>query len=86
MHEPSEPVILLRKVRDDHFMSQAELAEASGVSKATIGNIETGKQKPHPRTTRALAKAMDVDPREIVPQPSLLHTRTPPLQQGSSGP
>jgi transcriptional regulator with XRE-family HTH domain len=67
--------IRLKEVREGHFLSQADLSHESGIGKATIARIETGKQLPHLGTVRRLAKALQVDPREIVPEPSLLRRR-----------
>jgi transcriptional regulator with XRE-family HTH domain len=53
----------LRILREDAWLSQAELAELSGVSHATISKIEQGRRPyPHNRTLSALATALDVDP------------------------
>lgn len=42
------------------FKSQKALAEASGVSQATISRIEDGTQMPQPDTLKLFAKALDV--------------------------
>jgi transcriptional regulator with XRE-family HTH domain len=57
----------LRRVRDEHLLSQRELAEKAGLSPTTILKLEAGRvAEPHPRTIRKLAQALEVDPREIV--------------------
>ena len=43
-----------------------ELEEASGVSYNTIWRLETGKTGAQPRTIRKIAKALGVDPSELV--------------------
>ncbi len=55
----------LRELRDRASLSQAELAEKSGVSRATIADLEAGKRKPQPRTRRKLAKALGVEPHQL---------------------
>lgn len=53
----------LRALREEEWFSQAELAERSGVSHATISKIEQGRRpRPHNQTIIALAEALAVDP------------------------
>jgi transcriptional regulator with XRE-family HTH domain len=60
----------LAELRGARFLSQADLAERSKVSKATIANIELGNRVPIGRTARALAEALGVAPGEIAwPKP-----------------
>jgi transcriptional regulator with XRE-family HTH domain len=57
----------LRKVRDKRLLSQRELAERAGLSPTTILKLESGRvDKPHPRTSRKLADALEVDPDELI--------------------
>jgi transcriptional regulator with XRE-family HTH domain len=56
----------LRELRDTASLSQEELAELSGVSRATIAALELGNRKPHPKTRRKLAKALGVEPVELM--------------------
>lgn len=55
----------LRQLRRSMGLSQAELADRSGVSKPTIGNLETGRQWPRRSTMSRLATALDVDVLEL---------------------
>ncbi len=55
----------LRGLRDRASLSQKELAERAGVSRATIAELELGKRKPHPKTRRKLAEALGVEPHEL---------------------
>lgn len=52
----------LREVRERAPMTQEELARAAGVRRQTVISLEKGYSEPHPRTTRALAKALRVEP------------------------
>jgi transcriptional regulator with XRE-family HTH domain len=57
----------LRQVRDMRLLSQRELAERAGLSPTTILKLESGRvDKPHPRTIRKLADALEVDPDELI--------------------
>jgi len=55
----------LRELRDRASLSQEELAERAGVSRATIADLELGKRNPQPKTRRKLAAAPGVEPREL---------------------
>jgi transcriptional regulator with XRE-family HTH domain len=57
----------LRKVRDRRLLSQRELAKNAGLSPTTILKLEADRiADPHPRTVRKLARALEVDPAELV--------------------
>jgi transcriptional regulator with XRE-family HTH domain len=56
----------LRTLRTEHVLTLRELAEAAGVSKDTIWRLENGHSDAHPSTIRKLAKALDVQPKELV--------------------
>jgi transcriptional regulator with XRE-family HTH domain len=56
----------LKEVRTRRLLTQEELAEKADVSAATVVNIERNNQEPHFRTIRKLAKALDIDPTELV--------------------
>jgi transcriptional regulator with XRE-family HTH domain len=56
----------LRELRREQVLSLRELEEKSGVSYNTIWRIEDGRQGAHPRTMRKLAKALGVDPKELI--------------------
>jgi len=42
------------------------LADLAGVSRVTIGRIESGQVEPFPRTTRKLARALKVKPADLM--------------------
>jgi transcriptional regulator with XRE-family HTH domain len=56
----------LKEARIRRLLTQEELAEKAGVSAATVVNIERNNQEPHFRTIRKLAKALNVDPTELL--------------------
>ena len=56
----------LRELRERASFSQMELSELSGVSRATIAELELGKRGAQPRTRRNLAAALGVEPWELV--------------------
>jgi transcriptional regulator with XRE-family HTH domain len=56
----------LRELRERASFSQMELSERSGVSRATIADLELGKRGAQPKTRRKLAEALGVGPWELV--------------------
>ncbi|MBV9454145.1 MAG: helix-turn-helix transcriptional regulator [Rubrobacter sp.] len=56
----------LKAIRTKRLLTQVELAEKAGVNHSTIVNIERNHQEPHFRTIRKVAKALDVDPTELL--------------------
>lgn len=56
----------LKELRRLRALSQQELAEESGVGRATISRIERGETGAHGRTLRRLAEALGVGVEELV--------------------
>ena len=56
----------VRALRRKRVLTPRELGEKAGVSKDTISRIER-EGSAYPATIRKLAKALDVDPSELVP-------------------
>jgi transcriptional regulator with XRE-family HTH domain len=56
----------LRLLRKRSLMTQEQLAERSSVAVSTIIRIERDQGEPHGSTIRKLAKALGVDPHELV--------------------
>jgi DNA-binding XRE family transcriptional regulator len=56
----------LREVRTRRLLTQDELADKAGVSQSTIANIERDNAEPQFRTIRKLAKALDIEPTELL--------------------
>jgi transcriptional regulator with XRE-family HTH domain len=56
----------LKELREARALSLRELANEAGVGHNTIYRIEHGQGNVLPRTVRRLAKALDVEPRELM--------------------
>ncbi len=56
----------IRHARRRLGLSQEELAEASGVSAATIVQVELGHRRPQGRTLRKLATALGVEVADLL--------------------
>jgi transcriptional regulator with XRE-family HTH domain len=58
----------LRAARERALLTQDELGIRAGVQPLTISRIETEKVEPRYSTIRKLAKALGVDPSELLPK------------------
>ncbi len=56
----------LRELRRRRVLTLRELEEESGVSYNTIWRLENGYRQARPSTIRKLARALGVDPAELV--------------------
>jgi transcriptional regulator with XRE-family HTH domain len=56
----------LRALRNQRVLTLRELEQRSGVAYNTIWHLENGKRGAQPRTLRKLARALDVEPEELV--------------------
>ena len=56
----------LKDLRIRRALTQQELADRAGVSSNALNRIELNKAEPHMSTLRKLAKALDVDPTELL--------------------
>jgi transcriptional regulator with XRE-family HTH domain len=56
----------LRELRRRRVLTLEELAEKADVGRNTIWRLEHGVMGAQPRTIRKLAKALDVEPSELV--------------------
>jgi transcriptional regulator with XRE-family HTH domain len=61
----------VRAARVSSLWTQQQLADASGVSRATIARIETNTLIPQMRSVAAIAKALSVDPQQLMLEPGL---------------
>lgn len=55
----------LRQLREQHHLTQEQLAVAAEVSTSTVYHIEAGKVRPRPAIVRRLARVLAVDPGRI---------------------
>ncbi len=56
----------LAEYRKRRMLTQMELAQLSGVSRAAIAALEKGHREAQPRTARKLAKVLKVKPEQLV--------------------
>jgi transcriptional regulator with XRE-family HTH domain len=56
----------LRSLRKERLLTQVELSKMSSVAQDSISSLETGKREAHPGTIRKLAKALGVEPTELM--------------------
>jgi transcriptional regulator with XRE-family HTH domain len=56
----------LRELRRRRVLTLEELAEKAGVGRNTIWRLEHGVMGAQPRTIRKLAKALNVEPEELI--------------------
>jgi transcriptional regulator with XRE-family HTH domain len=56
----------LREARTRQLLTQQELAEKAGVGVATVIRIERNQVEPRFRNIRKLARALDMDPRDLL--------------------
>jgi transcriptional regulator with XRE-family HTH domain len=61
----------LRRLRIARRLSLSELARATGMSKATLSGVESGRSNPTIETLAALAGALRVSLRELLEEPPL---------------
>lgn len=60
----------LRQARQLRGLTQFDLAQMVGMSRASIANIESGRQRLMLHTLWKLAEALQMDARQLLPQPS----------------
>ncbi len=56
----------LKAARERRFLTQQALADLAGTSKANISRLESGEQKARMSTIVRLAKALEINPEELV--------------------
>jgi transcriptional regulator with XRE-family HTH domain len=56
----------LRKLRRERALSQQDIERRTGVSQATLSDLEQGKRGARASTLRKLADALGVEPRELM--------------------
>jgi DNA-binding XRE family transcriptional regulator len=61
-----QPLSRLKEYREKRMLTQMELAEQSGVSRAAIARLETTDTKATPKTARKLAEVLKVKPQTLI--------------------
>jgi transcriptional regulator with XRE-family HTH domain len=56
----------LKRLRTLNALTQAQLAERTGISTAALARIERDENEPRMTTLRKLADALGVEPRELI--------------------
>jgi transcriptional regulator with XRE-family HTH domain len=56
----------LKELRESQAFSVRDLAQEAGVSTDTITSLEKGRRKAWPRNVRKLARALGVEPHELM--------------------
>lgn len=56
----------VRARRVEHGVSQAELASELGLTRASVTNLEAGRQRPLAHQLVAIAALLDADPRDLI--------------------
>ena len=57
----------MKRLRNERFLSQRDLARKAGVSPTTIMHLETGESvDPRLSTVRKVAEALEIDPNSLV--------------------
>ena len=71
----------LARIRRSRGLSQRSLAENSGVSAATINELENSRRKANPSTLRRLAAALDVEVNELLEEDNRVKVEVGSLDQ-----
>jgi len=56
----------VKKARERALLTQGELADRAGIGLTTLNRIENDHADPQFRTIRKIAKALEVDPRDLI--------------------
>jgi transcriptional regulator with XRE-family HTH domain len=59
----------LKACRERALLTQAELADACGLTQVTIARLEAGRNTPRFSTIRKLAQVLGVTPQELMGEP-----------------
>ena len=65
----------VRRLREQRFLSPAELAEKAGISRNTLWRIESGQYPARARTVRKLAEVLGVQPTDLASMEELRTVR-----------
>ena len=57
----------LRAIRERRALTQDELAQMAGINRVTLNTIEAGHSEPRAGTVRKLARALGLQPGDLMP-------------------
>lgn len=63
---PARRLPALRRLRERVALSQAELAEKAGLSRATVVSLESGRSGAQYATVRKIAQVLGVEPADLM--------------------
>ena len=85
MMNRSEVRSRLVAIREGRMWTQRRLAQEAGLSPTTVSGIESGRiSRPRFSTLKKLAKALGVDPSELISPPSSGRVGPPPAEGGGA--
>jgi DNA-binding XRE family transcriptional regulator len=67
--KPARRLRALRAIRERKALSQEELAATAGLSRATVGALESQRSGAQYQTIRKLAQALGVEPSDLYGEP-----------------
>lgn len=68
----------IRAAREERMMTQEALGLAVSLTRTSITNIESGRQRISVHTLWRVAEALQVDPRNLLPEPRVAVTAIAP--------
>lgn len=75
---------LIKKTRLLRKLTQADLSDKVGLTRASITNIERGKQKISIHTLYLIADVLNISPQSLIPEPSALQKTEGQLSENLS--
>lgn len=60
----------LRNAREQHRLTQADVARSLGLTRASVTNVESGRQRLLVHQVAQLAALLDVDLADLIPRPA----------------
>lgn len=67
----------IRRTRESLNLTQAAVAEATGIHRPNIARIEAGKHSPSLQTLHKISEALQMDPVELFEEPTHMNLQRP---------